>query len=57
MNYKSRVTGAVYTVADAFRDDTIKVAIFKKDEDWDKGRPIGIISYQELLDNFEKVEV
>ncbi len=56
MNYKSRVTGAVYTVADAFRDETIKVAVFKKDEDWDKGRPIGIISYRELLDNFEKVE-
>ena len=56
MKWKSRLTGATYSVADAFRDDDVKIAIFKPDENWDMARPLAIISYRALLDNFEKVE-
>jgi hypothetical protein len=57
MKWRSRITGATYSIADCFRDDTIKVAIFKENENWDTpSRPIATLSYRDLLDNFEKVE-
>jgi len=57
VKWRSRITGATYSIADCFRDDTIKVAIFKENENWDTpSRPIATLSYRDLLDNFEKVE-
>jgi len=56
VKWRSKITGAAYSIADAFRDETIKVAIFKENENWDMGRPIAILPYKEFLDNFEKVE-
>lgn len=56
MKWRSKITGNVYNIGDAFRDETLKVAVFKQNDDWENGRPIAILSQQEFLDTFEKVE-
>jgi hypothetical protein len=56
MKWKSKITGNVYNIGDAFRDQTLKVAVFKQDDDWENGRPIAIISQEEFLNTFEKVK-
>lgn len=56
MKWRSKITGATYSIGDAFRDETLKVAVFKQDDDWENGRPIAILSQQEFLNTFEKVE-
>jgi hypothetical protein len=56
MKWRSKITGATYNIGDAFRDETLKVAVFKENDDWEMGRPIAILSQQEFLNTFEKVE-